>query len=761
MVLFTVSRVSFASQSAQPRDSLPLTNTLSMYLAMVDSMLIKEDSAFYSRLLGKYDSADTRNVSVAAGLQRSFKGGFDPGGRAGPDKPHNGNRFFNVSGGFSSYAMSYRSVIDTPYAEKDILQHHLNGQINFTAAGMPLRATYLIRRSNSFFFRNIQDLQVAFDPAGARMLLQRKFQQQLTSMADSMANALMPSPPELNGQGLKRIEEWLRHPFQMQRLVEANEVLKVSGITYQQGRSVEYNRAREDSLQRQAAKFLALYHQIDSIHYLAAHCQDSLQNSYQSLQTRVKQFRQLSRSDFSSYSDYLDWKSEMEANGFTAVPISKWHEHLLRIRNFSLGRSPLQYSELTAKNISVNGLNLEYSSWYYAALAAGLVDFRFRDFAIGRDKRKQYLVLARMGIGQPERNFFVLSAFRGHKQLFTARPGATGTTGIDVNGYSALARWRINAHTSVSGEVAESISPDFRSADLQTKTSLQFKDFTNKAFSVQLSSYHPLGRSRLQAAYTYMGPNYQSFSTFQTNSERNAWYVKADRYFFKKMIRVSGSIQTSDFSNPFVTRNYKSNSVFKNVSVTFRKRKWPSFSVGYIPMSQLTRNGEEVSENRFQSLNANMYHYYKVGATNTASTVMFNKFYNAGSDTGYLYYNASSVYFAQNIFLDNVTANLSVSDTRNHQYHMQVFDESLQFKLTQASSFTLGLKINNMNGMEVKVGGYASGTLRLWKRDALHFSVERGFLPGYSGGFNRNDMGMIRFTRFFGNNLHYSSTNIL
>ena len=63
----------------------------------------------------------------------------------------------------------------------------------------------------------------------------------------------------------------------------------------------------------------------------------------------------------------------------------------MNVRKFGIGRNQVNYSELTSKNISLTGLNFEYNSWYYAALSAGNVDYRFRDFVVNRFNRPRSL----------------------------------------------------------------------------------------------------------------------------------------------------------------------------------------------------------------------------------------------------------------------------------------------------------------------------------------------------------------------------------
>jgi hypothetical protein len=67
------------------------------------------------------------------------------------------------TGGFNTYNFNRRGIIDTPFAETNIYQHHAFGSMGVAIAGIPLRVNYLLRHSNSKFFNDIKDVQVAFD----------------------------------------------------------------------------------------------------------------------------------------------------------------------------------------------------------------------------------------------------------------------------------------------------------------------------------------------------------------------------------------------------------------------------------------------------------------------------------------------------------------------------------------------------------------------------------------------------------------------
>jgi hypothetical protein len=732
LLLFIAGNSLWAQQRA--------TNTRHQHFATyADSLLATEDSAVYFSLFNR-DIVDTDLVS-----RLSAKNAV----------PHfSTQRKISaiplLNGGYISYAANYRSIVDTPYAEKNIFQHFVTGQASFSEAGIPLQATWLIRRSNSDFFRNIQDFQISYDPIGWKSVALRKMREQIERAANGLENSAAMKALQSKLKDFSVLTRWLKDPFQAQRLIEANEIIRVHGITFKPGLDHEENQKREDSLKLKSERFLALYHQVDSLHRRVRSAIDSLTSAVDVGHRRAEELRKFSGSDITNYADYRNWQRQLQRKGLPDVPLDKKYERWMSVRSLSVGRTPLQSSELTAKNISINGVNFEYNSWYYAALSAGVVDFRFRDFAIGKDLQKQYLVMGRLGVGDIDNTHFIFSILRGRKQLFAASSNATGLNVINITAYSTEFKWIITNNSYMTTEMAQSISPDFSATNLDVKTRFNLSDFSNKAVMIKISSYYPKTRSRLEGTVKYSGANYQSFSSYQTNSETKNWYAKAEQYFAKGMFKLVASIRNNDYSNPYVLQDYSSNAVFKTINASFRKRYWPSISVGYLPVSQFTKVGDQISESRFESLSSQIYHAYKIGNTATATTVMFNKYFNKGSDSGYVYYNAVNSYWLQSIFLGQVTANLSISDTRNSQYQLQVFDEGIQFTTSKSHSFSAGVKINHYNRQDVMLGGYLSSSIRLWKNDILFITYDRGYLPGSYQKLIRNDMATIQFTKQFG-----------
>lgn len=652
-----------------------------------------------------------------------------------------------LNGGYVSYQFNYRSAIDTPYTEKDIAQHNITGNLQLTVAGhLPIRVSWWSRQSNSTVFRDITDVQVAFDGNAFQQQLQASLRQRLLAMAGSLKDSLSEKLYGLKTGSLDDLRKKLTLDFAPQSLVEAHELLHVPRITWQPGVPDSINTQREDSLKKIAAFFLDTYKKTKGEYDRLEKQVDSLKEVLQQNEQKIRRFKQMVGGNMSELINAPDWKDKLSSYGLQQAEIPARYRWLLGVRQFSLGRSVTNYSELTVKNMSVNGLNFEYNSWYYVALTAGVVDYRYRDFVVnGANKKPQYLYMVRAGIGSLQKNYFILSAFRGQKQLFASG----GLSTITVTGLSAEARMKVNKTTWVTAEIAKSMAPDFRNNPAKENTTLSLSDKTNQAYALKLYSYFPATNTRVEGFYKHTGANYQSFSSFQTNAALESWTLKAEQAFFKKKLRLAGSLRKNEYSNDFLPQQYSSNTIFKSLTASLRMRKWPVVTVGYQPMSQLTKVDSLVVENRFQVLTSSAYHIYKIKQLRTATTLMLNKFYNNSSDTGYLYYNATNLYWAQQFFFKAFTAQVAMAYTSNAGYTLVTMDEGIQLNLNKLGTLGFGVKINSLNKDLIKAGAYINGNIRLYKQDFITLHYERGYLPGFNKSLIRNEMGSIQYVKSF------------
>jgi hypothetical protein len=643
------------------------------------------------------------------------------------------------NGGYISYMADYRSNIDTPYAEKNIMQHLLTGTMRFSVAkNLPLIANFWIRRTNSPFFRNINDVQIQFDAATFHRQLAEKMHQRVEQISKLMNDSLLKKMYLIKQTEWNSLSNWLKDPRQIQKLIECNETIKVPQKSYDPALPDSTNKKNTDSLQKLATAFIAYYNLQKQISERLGKERDSLLKLYSSLQTKLNQYKQgLSAPSFAQVKDYIGEDSGMP-------PFYKW---LLGVRRFSIGKSTQNYSELTSKNLSISGINFEYNSWYYLAVSAGLLDFRFHDFVVRPGTiTPQPFYLLRAGLGHLEKNYFILSYYHGKKQLFGPADSASRYPLVSITGVSAEAKLQLNQYSFLKGEIAQSVAPDYH-FNPATKNRFDFKDPTNQAYSVVLHSYIPQTGTKLDGGYKYTGANFQSFSSFQVNSEWRSWNARIEQGFFRSRLKVVVALQTNDFSNPYIVQQYKSNTIFKNFSVSYRSRGLPTLNLGYMPMSQYTIVGNQVVENRFQTLTANLNHFYKIGNIQASTMVVLNKFYNNNADTSFIFYKATNWYISQCLQFREFSGSLNISCSSNANYVLNVAGEEVNFNFSKWGSAGAGVKINNFNGTETKIGESVTLSIRTGNGDYLSLRYENSFLPSYQHGLVQNAFGNLQLVK--------------
>lgn len=658
--------------------------------------------------------------------------------------------------GYVNYDFSYRTNIDTPYTEHDISQHNITGRIDVTAGNvLPLTVTYWVRKSNSSLYSDMAGAQVQFDANGFRQRLIEHKRKRLTAALYSIPDSLTEKAYANKLKEWESTKRWLKSPFNIQQLQEYNEMLQVPAISKDLRLPDSLNNKKADSLQQVAKQFIARYDSTKKKYDYLTTQTDSLKKEIDLLHTRSQQWKQLTNSRFTDWQSYKKWKEkvkEYQSNDVDSIQdkARDKYQWLMGIRNFSIGKTPLNYSELTVKNISITGVNIEYNSWYYAAFAAGAVDYQFRDFVTTKIKRSpQYLYLGRLGLGRLEHSHFIVTAWHGQKQLYDTDSTSSRSATIAVTGFAAQTRWQVNKSTYITAEIAQSLSPDYRTSPATDKEQFSLSNKINKALAIKLYSVLPATSSVLEGMYKYTGANFQSFSSFQNNAAIQTWYLKWEQHFFRRKLHVTTALRSNEYTNPYIIQNYKSNTVFKSINAVFRTKKWPTLTVGYVPMSQLTVTGEQVMESRFQTLTASANHFYHIGRLQAASAIVYNRFYNGSSDTGFVYYNSTNFYVTQHFMFGRVGVLVAVSHSQGSQYRLNVMEENIRFQLGKRLTVALGAKVNNLDGEETKLGALVNANLIITQKDIITINFERGFLPSNNQHLVRSDMGSIQYSRAF------------
>ena len=651
------------------------------------------------------------------------------------------------TGGYLSYGFNYRSSADTPFIEKNLAQHQINSSMHLIIAGkVPLIVNSFIRRTNSPFFSPVTDIQVLFDAPAYRNLLASNLRTKLlTGMQDSLTKNLY----NISKLNALNFQNWLNKLVNRDKLVEAHEVINVPQKGYDPGMPDSVNKKHSDSLQNAAKSFIALYEKTYGQYLALVKDRDSLLKEIRNDDQKYRQLQKLLSGNLSGASSFESWANKVQQNSSKPVGVSGTEKFLLGVRKFSLGRSVLNYSELTVKNLSLTGLNAEYNSKYYFAVAAGAIDYLFTDFIRSpMHQPKQYLYVARVGIGRIEKNYFIVTGYHGEKQLYFGTTTGSQISSLHISGLSAATKWQINRYSSVIAELAQSFSPDLLTAP-EIKSSWSLSDKSNKALSVKLITYFPSTLTKVEGMYKFMGANFQAFNSFQTNAQLVSWYAKADQSFLKRKLHLLVSLRTQDYSNPYIIQDYKANTVLKSVNLTYREKGLPVVSVGYLPMSQLTVVGAQLVQNQFQTLNASITHFYKIGQQQVATNLVYARFFNSSLDTGFIYYNSTNFFLTHTLFFKRVTAGITVSHSVNVNYRYDVMDESFSFQVLKGGSLGGGIKINDLNQKDIELGQYINAHIRMGKKDILNIQIDNGYLPGNGNRLVKNFMGSISYTKTF------------
>ena len=656
--------------------------------------------------------------------------------------------FVSVSGGRLEYSSFYSSHIDTPYAQKDLYQHQVNASARIVLGNqIPLKITAMFRRTNSDFFRNLNDVQVEFDVQALLLGLKKNA---LANVKSSlfMRDSIIGYAARLKLSEYTSLHQHFSNQFSEQNLMQANEMLNVPEVTWDVRLPDSLAKLKSDSLKQTARAFIQLYEQsktqVDSVKRIY----DSLSIVYAELTNQLSDTRGALEGSVRKYAGRKlpKYRTAIEKDGEALLP--QKYRWLLGIRKFAVGKSYLNYSELSANNISIKGINVEYNSWYYLAFSAGVLDVRFRNIFIDNtEKFHQYLIMGRIGIGRLESNHFILSLFRGNKQ--SAIPGIAGERyKFNVTGMSIAANYLLGNNGYIKLEAGETVSPDFKRAPVKN-TTWSLDDKTNKAYYVQFHYSLRKIDANVDGYYKYTGANFQSFSAYQANSALTSYSLKWDQYFFRKQLKISAGIKSNEFTNPFLVQQYKSNTVFKSVTAVFRKRKWPVLSVAYMPLSQYSVMGGVVMENRFNSLNMNAYHFYKLGDIRASSAFMLTRFYNQQVDSGFIYFNSRNITVNQLFNFKRFSAGFGISHSLNPSYQFTSIDQNIQMPVKHIGTLQLGVKINKMGTDQSSLGYYTGYRLPMNRQWGFNFFFEKGYIPAANGKLIDNKTGNIQLTKTF------------
>ncbi|WP_143305301.1 hypothetical protein [Chitinophaga vietnamensis] len=684
------------------------------------------------------------------------------------------------------YDLYYQSRVDTPFVEKDIYQHTVQTWLDITVKDRyPLRVAFSTQMGNSSLFRNITGINLQYSNKDLKnMILARAKNWDASKLKQIQELAKLRD--KLNGLSdqLSGLKGWLSSPSQLQRLIEERERIyyrikdtafrKLDEVT-QIGRAGTYDIASiiksrhvPDSLQQRwlnTAPAIDTSFPVLKAYQQKQHEADSLEKEMSKAEARYwsmqKKYGQKKATLMDVLTHSRNNKELTEGLSELNLPDSvlpKGYRTLLSIRSFGIGRTMVNYSELTAKDISITGVQMEYNPSWYVAFATGAVDYRFRNYVVNEARPKQYLNLLRAGIGMKEGNNIILTWYTGKRQVYNMNtnvvPGEEVSVNNNIMGVSLEGQWRLWKNTYLTGEAAKSSLPYYArqgSHSSAFNSMLNFNSHSNEAYAAKFATILPFTDTRISAMYKLMGSDFQSFSLYTTGSRQTAWNMRVDQPLFRRRLTLTGAIRKNDYVTYLQPANYQSNTVFKSIQATMRIPRWPVITVAYQPSSQLMKLGDgRFMENLFYTLSGNASYFYKYKGVMMSSVLSYSQFYNHKEDSNFVYFNSRNLVANHTIFLSRFTLNGMLSAAVNEEYGLYGAAGDVSWKIKRWLEAGGGLKYNRQTVYHIQQLGYtASMRVQIPYFGELAMMADKGFIPGPNKKLVPNNTGRLTYTRIF------------
>lgn len=686
------------------------------------------------------------------------------------------------------YDLFYQSNVDTPVVMKDVYQHTLQTSLELTYRDhYPIRLNFSTRMGNSSLYRSLTDFNLQFTSKDFKngMLQKAKgWDAGKYAQLDELQQLRMQL--EAKQLQMNKLKSWKNDPAMIQRVIEArenayyahisdslaalkrmNEKYPVPDISSRVPGGLKLPGSWRQKQEGKGEKADSALRVLNDRYATTDKKLDSLQQEFEMLQFLYKKQERLYNRRKSALSDVLarsknnkELADNLKAMNLPDSILPEGYKHLLAIRTIGIGRVLVDYSELTAKNISIFGVQAEYNPDYYLAFATGKVDYRFRDFMFRENRSRQYLNLVRVGKGMRDGNNVILTYYTGRKQVYNFNTVVDGTTtpanlNQQIMGLSIEGRWQLSEHNYVTGEIAKSSLPTYaRTAGTHEGGAggiFRLSDHSNEAYAFKASSFIPGTGTKINGMFKMMGSNFQSFSLYTTGSHQTGWSVKIDQPFFKQQLMLSAGIRKNDFTTNYQQTNYSSNTVFKSINATLRKKRWPVLSLGYYPSSQLTKMSDtSYAENLFYSLAGSASHFYRYRGLMMSTVLTYTQFFNKQADTSFLYFNTKNTILTQTVFVGKFIVTGVGAIAVNPEYNIHTGDGSIQYKMRSWIEIGGGIKYNYQTVYRLTQIGYSGNTrIIIPKIGEIAVMAEKAFIPGVQKRLVSSSNGRATYIKTF------------
>lgn len=695
-------------------------------------------------------------------------------------------KFLTIHGNIS-YDFFYRSRIDTPVNQQNFQQHTERIYLDIMLKEKyPLKVNFTARQSNSPYFRDFVDMNLNFDRYAFNKNLKQELLYKLKEQLPQYKFPDLASAEEAlkKKQGeLDNIKNWIENPATLQKLIEEKEKIfyekmfavkvakdstekkseMIKAVALNSGTLIKtdsLNQLKENDINKFRVKSDSVLTPYANYYEKQKLKIDSLKKYVAIFKSKVDSMKSLAQKDLSRIREKIykanNGKQLQKLALENDIPIdkkTKMEERLSAIKNFSIGRSVLNYTELTAQNIIATGINIEYNPSYYAAFAAGKIDYRFRDFYNkSAPQNNQYVILGRFGIGDKDHKSIIFTFFTGKKSNGNYTYSDSIKNSVELMGYSLEAIYKKDENTFFSAEFAKSTKPMFSNSNSEKQTSSLWKynDHSNMGINFKGQTVFSETHTKLSGFYRKTGENFQSFSLFSYNTNQTAWLARLDQSFYKARITISGMIRRNDFTNPFTDKTYKTSTIFKSAFLNVRLKKLPILNLGYYPGTQLyMADNKTIRESAYYILNGSVSYSYILKGLQYNSMAIYNKYTSEATDSGFVAYRGVNIYLSQSIRFSKLLLQGGYAFNRLSQLQYSTFEVVGDYAIKKWMHISNGLKFNKTNSGNAYWGESLQLRIEHKKLGGLQLQYEKTYLPTVTQNLSSVEIGRVGYFRKF------------
>lgn len=698
---------------------------------------------------------------------------------------------FLIIHGNVSYDFFYRSRIDTPFVQENLQQHTERVWLNVLVnEKYPINVGFTARQSNSPFFRDLFSVNLGFDKNKYRQLyrekLLKKFDEKLAG--DMILKSLQSTLAKKQKQFEKYNKEILSSAYSQKMIEQKEKALNDSINDLQNINTGEFN---FDNLSGSNKDFSLRERKFNTSNFRKDYTDSFLlpnnkkdlnfestatlangsvnKDSFNFLKIELDHLKNKYDSTLSSHQMKL---SKLRAllqradNGQSIQDIANDHQLevskpknvdklLSNVDYLNVGRSVVDYTELTAQNVMLTGINTAFTGKKtYTALAVGRIDFGFRDF-LGREQlqRKQHMMLARYGKGDLKKRSIIFTVFGGKKNNYTDILSDSARPAIQLFGYSVEVNLKKNNEHYITAEFAKStisnseFVPGTTSKDASAL--IRFSEMANAGLNFKAGAKLAKTGTNVSAFYRKTGEKFQSFSLFTVNSNQESWQLRVQQPLLKGKVNLTAMLRQNDFANPFTDKTFKTSTVFKTFQASFNMKGLPIVQVGYYPGTQIFLvDKTTLRENAYYILNGSLFYNYRFKGEQFSTSMVLNQFFNKATDTGFIIYSGKSFLLSQQFITKQyqVNAGFQYNDQEGMVFHTTELGGEYNLKMIRVGG---SLKRSDVNGGANYIGAVARLSTAMGKFGTIQLQYEKSYLPTINRTLFPVETGRIGWFKIF------------